>query len=73
MTRRDWWLGIGAIALVILLHAVFPRYEWRGEGTGLIRIDRWTGSAVVGTWEAGRWTYQPTITFRVEDIDRETK
>jgi phosphatidylglycerophosphate synthase len=29
MTRRDWWLGVLAIVVVVLFHALFPRYEWR--------------------------------------------
>jgi hypothetical protein len=27
MKRIDWWLGIGVLALVFLLHAAIPRYE----------------------------------------------
>lgn len=50
MTRRDWWIGITAIVLALLLHAVvpqyLPRYEWRNVGRGVLwaKIDRWTGS-----------------------------
>lgn len=57
MTPRMWWTGIAVIALAILLHAAFPRYEWRtGNGPGrLIRIDRWTGNAQNGTVATGNW------------------
>ena len=45
MTRRDWWIGIAVLVLAILVHAAFPRYEWRqGPGVRMIRIDRWTGT-----------------------------
>jgi hypothetical protein len=45
MTRRDWWLGVFVVALVLLLHAAIPRYEWRSAGSmpTAARIDRWTG------------------------------
>ena len=57
MTRRDWWLGVGAVVATILLHAFVPRYEWRNIGAApVVRIDRWTGQAIRGTFEAGRWT-----------------
>ena len=48
MTARAWWLGVTAIVLAILVHALVPRYEWRaveGNRFELIRIDRWTGRA----------------------------
>jgi len=50
MTRRDWWLGIVLLALVILSHAMLPRYEFTppdpssGRPFGM-RFDRWTGRA----------------------------
>jgi len=49
MTRRDFWLGVLAIVLAVLLHALVPRYEWQHygpDGLGLMRVDRWTGQAV---------------------------
>lgn len=48
--RRDWWIGVSVITLALLLHAAFPRYEWRQQGIALWRIDRWTGTAA----EVGR-------------------
>ena len=48
ITKRDWWIGVVLVVLVVLSHAMFPRYEWRERGATLIRIDRWTGGAVVG-------------------------
>lgn len=46
MTRRDWWLGVFVVALVLLLHTAIPRYEWwtAGSSSAVIRIDRWTGA-----------------------------
>lgn len=60
ITRRDWWIGVLLIVGGLFFHAVFPRYEWRhfeqGPGFGLIRIDRWTGSAEFGHSQAsGQW------------------
>ena len=44
MTRRHWWIGIAVVAAALLLHALVPRYDWRGGGgVPLVRIDRWTG------------------------------
>lgn len=43
--RRDWWIGVAAIVLAILIHALIPRYEWRQQDQVLIKIDRWTGDA----------------------------
>lgn len=47
MTRRDWWLGIGAIVAGMLLYTLFPRYTCRNvDGIPSLRIDRWTGRIV---------------------------
>ena len=57
MTRRDWWLGIVVLAFAIVLHAAVPRYEWRTiRGVPMLRVDRWTGTAVLGTFAGGHWT-----------------
>ena len=46
ITRRDWWIGIAIVAGAILIHAAWPRYDWRHvTGTVFVRIDRWTGHA----------------------------
>jgi hypothetical protein len=56
MKPRDWWLGVIAVALAILFHAAFPRYEWRdAHGVPLIRIDRWTGRQELGGYVGGDW------------------
>lgn len=45
MTRRDWWLGIGALVLAVLLHAALPRYTWQSGPGGIPwRVDRWSGT-----------------------------
>jgi len=48
MTQRDawWWALLGVILAGILLHALFPRYEWRAvndSGSAVIVYDRWNG------------------------------
>jgi len=53
MTRRDWWLGVGLVALAVLMNAAIPRYDIRTVGVGrahaFMRVDRWTGHAEVAT------------------------
>ena len=57
MTRRDWWFGILCLVVGLLLHAALPRYDWRQvSAQGFVRIDHWTGTAEVGTFNAaGTW------------------
>jgi hypothetical protein len=60
MTRRDWWLGVTVVVMTIGLHAAYPRYDWRPTSNpgATIRIDRWTGEAVLGRHSAqsnGHW------------------
>ena len=44
MTRRDWWLGIAALVVAILMHAMLPRYQFfNGPSMFPLRGDRWTG------------------------------
>jgi hypothetical protein len=61
MGRRDWWLGILAISAAILLHMLFPRYEWRqAKDAAFVRVDRWSGAASLGWWDdQRRWTAAP--------------
>ena len=44
-----------AVATAIVLHALFPRHELRIDRPYIYRIDRWTGSVVVGR-ASGRGT-----------------
>ena len=62
MTSRDWWLGLGLLVAAILCHAFVPRYEWRqvANSVTLIRIDRWTGRAELGSWALRQWTAEPS-------------
>ena len=72
MTRSDWWIGIGIVTAALILHAAFPRYEWRGDRIPVVRIDRWTGEAIVGRYidSARGRVWSPQIgQFRLEDID----
>jgi hypothetical protein len=57
MTRRDWWLGVSLLVAAIMLHALVPRYEWQHiEGAVFMRVDRWTGRAMMGSFVGGHWT-----------------
>lgn len=47
MTRRDWWLGIAALCMAVLLHALLPRYALTVRNDGFIRFDHWTGRAEI--------------------------
>ena len=51
MARRDWYIGIGLLTAAVVVHALFPRYEWRGVPENpyqMVRIDRWRGTAHLG-------------------------
>ena len=58
MRRRDWWLGILALAAAVLAHGMFPRYAFvQAKDAAFVRIDRWTGAAALGWWDEHRqWT-----------------
>ena len=50
VTRRDWWMGLGLLAVALILHAAipafFPRYEFMIFGPrnlDVLKVDRWTG------------------------------
>ncbi len=48
MTQRDawWWALLAVILIGMLMHALFPRYEWRAVGDGgatIVVYDRWSG------------------------------
>jgi hypothetical protein len=55
---------LGLLILVIGLHAVFPRYEWRPvnpDGTAFIAYDRWDGR-----WQ--RVTYDDQGKLHLADV-----
>lgn len=56
ITTRDWWLGMFALVSVLLLHLALPRYDWLPEpgSVAVVRIDRWTGRAELGTFVDAR-------------------
>jgi len=63
ISRRDWWLGVIVLAVALVFHALAPRYDWIAHSTaGLMRIDRWTGGATLGTF-----TSEPRGTWRPVD------
>jgi hypothetical protein len=48
MTQRDawWWAFLGVILIGVLVHTLFPRYDWRpvnDSGSALVIYDRWSG------------------------------
>jgi hypothetical protein len=43
MTRFERWTVVAVLALVVLAHAAFPRYEVIVRDTAVMRWDRWTG------------------------------
>jgi hypothetical protein len=55
ITLRHWYLGIALIVAALVLHALIPRYDWHLTSGAAIRVDRWTGTAVGGRFEHGRW------------------
>ena len=65
VSKEVWGYVIAALfAVALLLHAVFPRYEWRpvGEnGTGIVVYDRWSG-------RFQRATYDEKGALRVMDV-----
>jgi hypothetical protein len=51
------WVVIGAIllAIALVLHAIFPRYEWRSvdtDGRAIVVYDRWAGRFQRAAWQA---------------------
>src|SRR3954471_1641531 len=55
--RRDWYIGVGIVALAGILLGAFPRYEWRnGPNNSLLRADRWRGKLETGRFVQGQWT-----------------
>jgi hypothetical protein len=66
-SREIWKLGIGAlIALALVLHAVFPRYEWRPanpDGTAILIYDRWGGAFQRAAWD-DKGDVKPTQPFK---------
>jgi len=69
MTRRDFWLGLVLLAVVILAYAAFPRYDWRQDrGTIWLRVDRWTGNAELVIVRPNLGTHFPLRPPRVIDF-----
>jgi hypothetical protein len=64
MDPRDYWKIVLVVVAgaVLLVHAVFPRYEWRtagNDGSIVIVYDRWTNAFQRAVYdEHGRVTAQ---------------
>lgn len=69
MTRRDWWLGVLLLALVVTFHALMPRFEWQRDGSRLMRYDHWTGLASTWTWSpnTGSWVSKGSVGWTEPD------
>ncbi len=67
ITRRDLYVVLGVVLAVVMARELFPRYEWRERpGRAYIRIDRWTGHAVLGSFgRDGAWAPPVTIVRRI--------
>ena len=57
MTRRDWSLAVVVVVMAVVLHALFPRYQWQAntQQAGMVRIDRWTGRTVYRSMSSDGW------------------
>jgi hypothetical protein len=83
MTRRDWSLGVVALVIAVVLHALFPRYQWQPDTqrAGMIRTDRWTGRTVYGSMSSDGWVpngepsakVQPFLSTDLAAIDPATR
>lgn len=77
MTKHHLSIAVATlIAVVLLAHLAFPRYEWRASAQyndALIRIDRWTGRAEIGAFRAdlGQWVSQAEMTRERETAARQ--
>ena len=52
ISRLEWWISVTLVVLVIVVHALVPRYEYQqasAGGLGWVRVDRWTGQAIIVT------------------------
>ena len=48
------YVALALLAIALVLHAVFPRYEWRSVGdTGAVVVvyDRWSGRFQRAAWD----------------------
>jgi hypothetical protein len=46
ISKEVWGYAIlGLVAVAVLVHALFPRYEWKimGDGSAIVVYDRWGG------------------------------
>jgi hypothetical protein len=64
-TLQVLWVAVaGVLALGVLAHAFFPRYEWRpvgDNGSAIVVYDRWSG-------RFQRAVYDENGTLRVMDV-----
>ena len=52
ISRLEWWISVTLVVLVIVVHALVPRYEYQlagAGGLGWVRVDWWTGQAIFVT------------------------
>jgi hypothetical protein len=68
MDPRELWRYalVIVVAVGLVLHAVFPRYDWRvvgDEGSTIVVYDRWGGAFQRATWDANGFV-KPTQPFK---------
>lgn len=66
-SRELWRYAIGLlIAFGLILHAVYPRYEWRTanpDGTAIVIYDKWGGAFQRSSWD-DKGNVVPTQPFK---------
>lgn len=66
-TRELWkYALVVVIAIAAILHAIYPRYEWRvanPDGTAIVIYDRWDGAFQRATWD-DKGDVKPTQPFK---------
>jgi hypothetical protein len=66
-SREIWKIAVGVLlAVAIILHALFPRFEWRTvnpDGTAIVIYDRWGGAFQRAEWDA-KGDVKPTQPFK---------
>jgi len=68
MDPQELWkyMLVIVVGLALVLHAVFPRYEWRSvgdDGMSIVVYDRWGGSFQHVTWDE-KGSAKPTEPFK---------
>jgi hypothetical protein len=68
MDPQELWkyVLVIVVGIALVLHAVFPRYEWRSvgsDGMSIVVYDRWAGSFQHVVWDE-KGSAKPTEPFK---------